>query len=121
MINLPPPPGWKQSKKGKGVFRQTSKAEREIVANFIREHGCYKAEIEFCISSTMTRKIRKEFGIEPRPRGRARIYLTEDVKKWIAYLAENGGNVKQAATNFNCSHDTITRLINEYKSNNAVL
>lgn len=121
MINIPPPPGWKKSKKSKGVFRHTTTAEREIVANYIREHGCYKAEIEFCISSTMTRKIRKEFGIAPRPIGRSRQYTAEDVKTWIAYLAKNGGNVKQAARNFGCSSDTINRLINELETNNAVL
>lgn len=116
MINLPPPIGYKPSKKSKGVFRSPTQEERKLIAKFILANGSYKAEIEFNISKTLAKSIRNQFGIAPLKVGRSATYTDEDVKKWIAYLKANKNNIKQCSKNFSCSHDTVARRVKEYES-----
>ena len=116
MLNLPPPKNYKPSKKSKGVFRKPTQDERALIAAFIRKNSCYAAELEFGISSTMTRAISKQFGIAPRPIGRRRTYTREDVAKWVEFLKTNP-RITHAAINFGCSVSTIKRLVNEFTSN----
>lgn len=116
MLNLPPPPNYRPSKKSKGVFRKPTQDERALIAAFIRKNSCYAAEQEFGISSTMTRAISKQFGIAPKPIGRRRAYTREDVAKWVEFLKTNP-RISHAAVNFGCSESTIKRLVNEFTAN----
>ena len=116
MINLPPPPNYRPSRNSKGVFRKPTKDERALIADFIRKNSCYAAELEFGISSTMTRAIAKQFGIAPKPIGRSRQYTSEDVAKWVNFLKTNP-RISHAAVAFGCSESTIKRLVNEFTAN----
>jgi hypothetical protein len=120
MINLPPPPNYKPNKKSKGVFRISTIDDRKIIAAFIEKNGMYAAEAEFGVSTTLTRRVRKEFNIPKLPVGRKKDYADKDVISWIEYMKINP-RITHAAVNFGVAENTIKRRINEYKSRNGLL
>jgi len=123
MINLPAPKGYKpyDPKRYKGVYRHPTLAERELIAKFIANNSVYAAEIEFGISTTLGRAIRKQFGIPARKQGRQHQYTQKDVIQWIKWMEENNSTPHFAAIRFGCHHTTIKRYINEFKANSTVL
>jgi len=123
MINLPAPEGWTPSdpKNYKGVFRHPTLAERELIARFIANNSVYAAEIEFGISTTMGRAIRKQFGIPARKKGRTHQYTKEDAIEWMQWMKDNKTTAHFAAVRFGCHYSTISRYVNALKANSTVL